>query len=139
MTELRRRLRAAKIELKVIKNTFLARAFEKQGIAGMGQYLAGPTVVAFGYDEPATAARLLAQFARDNKELHFKAGVIEGRVAGADLLQALADLPSRDELLARVLWVLRSPLSAMARALAAPAQNMALALAALERKRGAAA
>ncbi|MGE5509232.1 MAG: 50S ribosomal protein L10 [Chitinophagales bacterium] len=133
-TELRRRLRQAGVEYKVIKNTLTSRAARELNIADLDRYLAGPTALAFSFADPVSAAKVLSAFARENKELTIKGGVLTGRVIDADDVKALADLPSREVLLAQVAGTFQAPVAAMARVLAAPISSFVYALEAYRSK-----
>ncbi len=108
--ELRRKLRAARVEYRVLKNTLVTRAAAELGLGGIDGLLRGPTAVAFSLEDPTAAARELTAFAKDHQNLQVKGGVLEGRVIGPDEVKALADLPSREVLLASVAAALAGPL-----------------------------
>jgi len=110
VTELRVKLREAGVEFKVVKNTLTRLAANEAGIEGLDQYLEGPTAVAFGIDDAVAPAKILSEFAKTHKDLEIKAGVIEGKVIDVEGVKALADLPSREELLARVLGGMQAPM-----------------------------
>lgn len=127
VTSLRAQLREAGVEYKVLKNTLVRRAAHEVGIDGLDSYLEGPTAVAFSAD-PVAPAKILTEFAKNNKDLEIKAGVLEGSVIGVDGIKALADLPSREVLLAKVLGAMQSPLFGMANVLQGPIRKMGYAL-----------
>lgn len=135
VTELRRRLRQAGVEYQVAKNTLTSRAAHEVDLAGLDQFLAGPTALAFSATDPVAPAKVLMDFARDNKEFKVKGGVLDGRVIGPDQIKALADLPSREVLLAQVLAGMQAPLSGMVSVLSGTLRNFAYALDALRRER----
>ncbi len=138
ITELRKRLRQAGVEYKVVKNTLTTRAANEVNLPELSQYLTGPTAIAFGYDEPVSVAKILSEFARDHKELEIKGGILEGRVIGVDEVQALAELPSREELLAMVARAMQGPIAGLAIALQGILRSLAYALNAVrEQKEGA--
>jgi large subunit ribosomal protein L10 len=110
VTELRRRLREAGIEYKVLKNTLTRRAAEQVNLQGLDEFLTGPNALAFSYDDPVAPAKILNDFAKTNKALELKGGVVEGRVVGQQEVVDLASLPSRDGLLAMLLSVLQAPI-----------------------------
>jgi large subunit ribosomal protein L10 len=117
VTELRRRLREAGVELQVLKNTMTRRAAKQAEIEGLDAYLTGPNAIAFGYDDVVTPAKLLYAFAKEHKALELKGGILEGRVLTADEVQGLASLPSREGLLSMLLSVLQAPMRNMAYAI----------------------
>lgn len=115
MTELRRRFRRAGIEYVVIKNTLALRAVNESGLAG--ERLRGPTGVVVGAD-PVAAAKVLSDFARENDQRPtVKGGLLEGRSIDAEAVKRLAELPSREQMLAELAGGLQSPLAAFAGAL----------------------
>jgi large subunit ribosomal protein L10 len=115
MTELRRRFRKAGVEYVVIKNTLALRAVNESGLAG--QRLRGPTGVVIGKD-PVTAAKVLADFARENEQKpEVKGGMLEGRPLDTTQVKQLATLPSREQMLAELGAGLQSPMAAFVGAL----------------------
>lgn len=122
--ELRRRLRGAGVEYRVLKNTLVTRAARAAGIEGLEGMLRGPTAVAFSQADPTAAARELLGFAKDHQEVVVKGGVLDGHVIGPEQVQALAAVPARDVLLTQVAVALSGPLVAMARVLAAPLRDL---------------
>ncbi|MBX5476398.1 MAG: 50S ribosomal protein L10 [Clostridia bacterium] len=137
-TELRRRLRAAGVEYSVVKNTLLGLAAKQAGITGLEPHLEGPTAIAFSFSDATAAARELSAFAKDHQQLQIKAGILEGRVVSAAEVKALADLPPREVLLAKVLAGIQAPLTQLAVVLAAPLRGFVTAANALREQRAAA-
>lgn len=135
VTDLRQKLRVAGIEYRVVKNTLLRRASELLELSGLHPFIEGPTAVAFGYDDPAVAARAIVEFGKTHKALEVKAGLLEGRVIGAALVKELASLPPRDQMLAKVLYAMTSPLAGLATVLSAPVRGLVFGLEALRRQR----
>jgi large subunit ribosomal protein L10 len=123
MNELRKKLREAGVEFKVLKNTLTQRAAEQVGISEINEYLNGPTAIAFGYDDVVAPAKIIHQFAKENKELEIKAGIVEGKVVSVDEIKALAELPSREGLLSMLLSVLQAPIRNFALAVKAVADK----------------
>ncbi|TCP68780.1 50S ribosomal protein L10 [Baia soyae] len=121
--ELRKELREAGVELQVLKNTMTRRASEQVGLSELGEYLTGPSAVAFSYDDVVAPARVLHKFAKDNKALEIKGGVVEGKVVGLEDIQALAELPSREGLLSMLLSVMQAPVRNFALAVKAVADK----------------
>lgn len=109
ITELRKQLREAGCELKVYKNTLTRRATEQLELTELNQYLEGPTALAFSPEDPVAAAKIIHKFVKDHQELEIKAGVVEGQVVTKEKVEELADLPSREGLLAMLLSVLQAP------------------------------
>jgi len=120
ITELRRKLRNSGVDYQVVKNTLARLAAEKVGIEGLEKYLGGPTALAFGYEDPVIPAKELAAFAREHDDLEIKAGIVDGRVIGRDMVKELASLPTREELLAKLLSAMQAPLVGMLNVLLGP-------------------
>ena len=133
VTELRKRLREAGIEYRVVKNTMTSRAAQAAKIEGLDQFLTGPTALAFSYQDPTTAAKILANFAKDHKCLQLKGGILEGRVIGKELVQELAQLPSREELLGKLAGLWQAPVRGLVTVLSAPMRNLVYAVDAVSR------
>jgi len=108
INDLRRKLRESNIEYQVVKNTLLVRAAEDTEVAVLKDHFKGPSAVAISYDDPVAPAKVLTQFAKDNKELEIKVGVLNGKVLDAQAIKALATLPSREVLLAQFLSALNA-------------------------------
>lgn len=123
MNELRKQLREANVEFQVLKNTLTRRACEQVGFNGLDEHLTGPTAVAFSYDDVVAPAKILHKFAKENKDLEIKAGIVEGNVVGLDEIKELADLPSREGLLSMLLSVLQAPVRNFALAVKAVADK----------------
>ena len=116
-TALRKQLREAGVIYKVCKNTMMRRAFEGTEFAGLDEFLNGPSAIAISKDDATAPARILAKFAKDAKALELKAGVVEGQKYDAAALAELAKIPSREELLSRLLGSMQSPITNLARVL----------------------
>ena len=116
-TELRKQLREAGIIYKVCKNTMMKRAFEGTDFAQLDEHLEGPSAIAISKDDATAPARILCKFAKDAKAIELKAGVVEGTVYDADALTELSKIPSREELLSKLLGSLQSPVTNLARVL----------------------
>ena len=132
-TELRKQLREAGIVYKVCKNTMMKRAFEGTDFAQLDEYLEGPSAIAISKDDATAPARIICKFAKTAQALEVKAGVVEGTVYDANGVAELSKVPSREELLSKLLGSLQSPITNLARVLNQIAeQNGALAEAAAE-------
>ena len=114
-TALRKQLRDAGDDSKVYKNTMMHFAIQGTEFEGLDEYLAGPSAFAFSYEDATAGASILNKVAKDVKELEFKAGVVEGVVYDAEGMKKIADIPSRDVLLSKLLGSFKSPLSSFAR------------------------
>ena len=109
VTELRKELREAGVEMRVIKNTFLRRAADKAGYEGLDETFTGPTAVAFGSEDATAPARIFSKFAEDHEALTIKGGMIDGEVVTLDEIHALAKLPNREGMLSMLCSVLQAP------------------------------
>lgn len=114
-TILRKKLREAGVVYKVYKNTMLHLAFEGTDFAQLDPNLEGPTAVAFGKEDATAPARVLKEFAKECPALEFKAGVVEGTYYDAEGINVIADIPSRDVLISKLLGSLQSPITNFAR------------------------
>lgn len=125
VTELRNRLRSAGVEYRVFKNTLIRRAAHDLGLESLDPYLAGPTAVAFSPNDPVAAAKGLVAFTKDNKNLELKAGVLQGQLLEVNDIKNLAELPSREVLLARVVGGMQAPMRRLAATFQAPLRQLA--------------
>ena len=123
VTRLRKQLRDANVEMKVIKNSILSRAAEKAGLEGLGEVFTGPTAVAFSNEDVVAPAKIINDFAKDAKALEIKGGIIEGKVSSLEEITALAKLPNREGLLSMLLSVLQAPIRNVAYAVKAVAEK----------------
>ena len=116
-TRLRKELREAGVVYKVYKNTMLIRAFEGTAFAQLDKDLEGPTAVAFSAEDETAPARILSNFAKEAEALQFKSGVVAGTYYDEAGIKTLANIPSRDTLISKLLGSLQSPVTNMARVL----------------------
>ena len=116
-TELRKQLREAGVIYKVCKNTMMKRAFEGTEFAGLEEYLEGPSALVVSKDDATAPARIICKFAKTAEALEVKAGVVEGNVYDAAGINELSKVPSREELLSKLLGSLQSPITNLARVL----------------------
>ena len=123
VTNLRKDLREAGVEMRVIKNTYLKRAADKVGYEGLDETFTGPTAVAFSSEDVVAPARIMAKYAEDIEALEIKGGMIEGKVASLEEINALAKLPNRDGMLSMLLSVLQAPVRNFAYAVKAVADS----------------
>lgn len=117
MTDLRQKARAQNVYLKVVKNTLASRAVEGTDFECMSEGLTGPLMLAFSTEDPGSAARVIKEYTKTTSRLEVRAVAIGGRVYGAEELDRVATLPTRDEALARLAGTLRAPLDKFARTL----------------------
>lgn len=111
VTELRRKFTEAGVDYKVYKNTLMKRAAESLGMTELMEELQGPNAVAISYDDPVAPARIANEFAKTHKKLELKVGIVEGAFYDQDKLKELADIPSREMLIAKLLGSLKAPVS----------------------------
>ena len=114
-TELRKQLREAGVTYKVYKNTMIKRAAEGTDFAALDPDLEGPTAIAVSKDDATAPARILAEFAKKADKLEIKAGVVEGTYYDVKGIEAIAKIPSRNELLSKLLGSIQSPITNFAR------------------------
>lgn len=115
-TKLRRTLKAEGISTQVVKNTLLKRVFEADGKELLQDILSKPLMAMFSNHDEITPAKLVAAFSKEHEKLEIVGGVYENQVVGEDVIKQLALLPSRDELLAKVVGSIAAPLSRLVRA-----------------------
>ncbi|MBE5527605.1 50S ribosomal protein L10 [Laribacter hongkongensis] len=122
MTKLRAKAREQGVYLRVLKNTLARRAVAETPFAGLADQMVGPLVYGISED-PVAAAKVLNDFAKVDNKIVIKAGSYDGKVLGTAEVAELASIPSRDELLSKLLFVMQAPVSGMARVLAAVAEK----------------
>lgn len=122
LTKLRANARQQGVYLRVLKNTLARRAVENTPFADLAEQMTGPLIYGISTD-PVAAAKVLNDFSKGNDKLILKAGSYDGKVMDKAGVQALASIPSRDELLAKLLGVMQAPVSGFARVLAAVAEK----------------
>lgn len=133
-TKMRREFKANGAEYKVYKNRLMLLALNELGIKGAEKYLEGTSAVAFGYDDEVAPAKIVCDYAEKTKKLNVKFGLINGNFVESKDIEALAKLPSKDQLIAKLLGTLLGPASALVRVLNAPTQGLAIALKAIAEK-----
>ncbi len=114
-TKLRKELREAGVNYKVYKNTMMNFAFKGTDFESLAPYLEGPSAVAISTTDATAPARVLAKFAKTADKLEIKAGVVEGTLYDAAGMQTIASIPSREELLSKLLGSIQSPITNFAR------------------------
>jgi large subunit ribosomal protein L10 len=126
MNAMRRRMRDAGVEFKVAKNTLTKIAADRKDRSALGEWLVGPTAIAFGYEEPTAAAKAVSDAARGSRNaLTIKGGVLGTAPLSTAQLEDLANLPSREILLGRVLSGIQSPTYRLVGVLNASLRNLA--------------
>ena len=127
-TGLRALLRKEEVDLQVMKNTLGKIAADQSGVEDVDEYLVGPTVWAFSMKDPASAAKILKEFARTHPNMVLKGGILDKKGFGPKMAEALADLPSREALLGQVAGLLQAPITGLVRVLQGPISKLGYAL-----------
>ncbi|MGH2442850.1 MAG: 50S ribosomal protein L10 [Chloroflexota bacterium] len=135
ISDLRRRLDKENVEFHVTKNTLLRIAAQRAEIEITPDLLEGPTAIAFAGQDESAPARLLTEFVRRNRVVSVKGGLVGGRPINAEQVERVAELPSRDILLAQLLGAFQAPMAKTLGVLQAPGREMAGLLQALAEKR----
>jgi large subunit ribosomal protein L10 len=124
--ELRKTLRATGAKYKVVKNTLAERAAKGTRVADVLKDLKGVTSIAYTQGDPVALAKALAKYAKDNPEFTFKAGVVEGRVISIREIEALATMPSKEEIYSKLLFLMNAPAQRLVTAMNAVGRNLAV-------------
>ncbi|MCL2680521.1 MAG: 50S ribosomal protein L10 [Coriobacteriia bacterium] len=138
VSQLRRDLRAAGGDMVVYKNTLTQIAMRELALPSMDDLLEGPSAFIFAEGDPVTSAKVLATFAKTNKALELKGGLVQSQVLDSAGLKALATLPSREELLAKFMGTISNPTRGLVTVLAGPARGLVTALSAVQEQKEAA-
>ncbi|MGE5190841.1 MAG: 50S ribosomal protein L10 [Gemmatimonadota bacterium] len=128
VTSLRKKLREADADFRVVKNTLMRLAAKGTGFAGLDDAFVGPTAVGFAKGDPVALAKAMKEFAGGNPKLKLKAGFLDGKVLSAKEVEALAETPSRQVLLARLAGGLAAPMARLVQALSGPERKLVYAL-----------
>jgi len=135
-TDLRQKIRGVNGKYRVVKNTLAKVASKGTPAEGLSKSFEGPTSIAYNNTDPVALAKALTAYAKTNPVFVFKAGMVEGRVVNIADLAAIAALPSKEELIAKVLFLLNAPAQRIAVAVNGVARNLAVALGqAIEQKK----
>jgi large subunit ribosomal protein L10 len=124
--ELRKALRGAGAKYQVVKNTLVEKAAKGSKVEGALKDLAGVTSIAYTTGDPVAMAKALTKYAKDTPEFTFKIGVVEGRVIQVKDIEALANMPSKEEIMAKLLFVINAPAQRLATAINAVPRNLAV-------------
>ena len=128
VTELRKQVRETKSGYVVVKNTLALIALKDSPIVAMREQFNGPTAIAFNANDAVVLAKALTKFAKDVPAVRFKGAMLNGQVVPAEQIQAIANLPSREELIAKLLFILQSPMRGLVTVLQANIRNLAVVL-----------
>ncbi|MDO5597707.1 MULTISPECIES: 50S ribosomal protein L10 [Acidaminococcus] len=134
-TELRAKMREAGVKYMVAKNTFIRIAAKEAGIEGLDSVLEHNTALAFSAEDPVAPAKILNDFSKDHEALELKAGVLDGKVIAVEEVKALAELPSREELLAKLVGSMQAPISGLVNVLQGTIRNFVYTLEAVRQKK----
>ncbi len=115
--DLRRRVRTVGGGYSVVKNRIARLAFEDSSLGSVSEHLVGPTAIAYSDSDPVGLARTLTEFAKGVPAIEFKAGLVDGRAISAEAIEEIANLPSREALVAKLLFLLQSPIARFVRGL----------------------
>ncbi len=135
MTELRAKARKTNVKLKIVRNTLARKAFIGTNYECFKDVLTGPVLLAFSKEEPGATARLLRDFAKDHKKLEIKALSLGDTLLGVNQVDAVANLPTLEEALAKLLSVMQAPISKLVRTLAEPHTKLVRIFAAIRDKK----
>lgn len=124
--ELRKTLRTSGAKYAVVKNTLAERAAKGTKAEGVLKDLSGVTSIAYTSGDPVALAKALSKYAKDNPEFTFKAGVVEGRVISIDEIKALATMPAKEEIYAKLLFLINAPAQRLVTAMNAVGRNLAV-------------
>lgn len=136
-TKLRKELREAGVTYTVVKNTLLGLAAKEAGIEGVDEVLSGTTAIALSESDYVAAARILSKYAEDHENFKLKLGFLDGKVIPVSEVEALAKLPSREELVAKALGGLNAPITGFVGVLNANLRGLVCALNAIAEQKGA--
>jgi large subunit ribosomal protein L10 len=124
--ELRKAVRGAGAHYRVVKNTLAERAAKGTSVEDAMKGLAGVTSIAYTSGDPVALAKALSKYAKDNPEYTFKAGIVEGRVIAIKDIDALANMPSKEEIYSKLLFLMTAPAQRLVTAMSAVGRNLAV-------------
>ncbi len=137
VTELRKQYRAADVEYAVLKNTMVKRAVDELGIEGLSEHLEGPNAFAFSYGDPVASAKVLCDFINKTKceHLEIKAGYVDGSALDVAGVKALAELPPKEVLVAKLMGSLNAPMTNFVGVLSATLRSLVYAIDAIRKQK----
>lgn len=135
MTLLRSEARKSGVYLRVVRNTLTKRAFKNTEFECLNDFMVGPLFIALSLEAPSDAARLLKDFTKTFDKLEIKALSVGGKLYNADQLNVVASLPTRDEAIAKLMYVMKAPVEKFVRTLAEPHAKLVRTLAAVKDKK----
>jgi len=134
-TELRSALRKAGVKYEVVKNTLTRFAMNNNGYSEIDTFLNGPTAIAYSYEDVVAPAKVIAEFAKKFEHLQIKVGIVEGKVFNESEINKLAELPSREELIAKALAGFNAPITGFVNVLNGNLRGLVVALNAIAEKK----
>jgi large subunit ribosomal protein L10 len=135
VTDLREKVRQSGGSYVVVKNTLALRALDGKALGELKAQLTGMTAVAYTFGDPVALAKTLTQFAKDVPALQFKGGVVDSRAIAGEQVKEIASLPGREELIAKLLYLLQSPITRLVRTLAAVPREFVVVLDQIRQKK----
>jgi large subunit ribosomal protein L10 len=135
VTDLRRQIRGTKAEYLVVKNTLALRAIKGKPLEALAEHFTGMTAVAYSQTDIVALAKVIHTFGKTNPHVKVKAALLDGKAVPASSLETLATMPSRNELVAKLLGLMQSPVRRLVTVLSAPHRNVAATIAAVARQK----
>ena len=132
MTQLRSKARQSGVYLRVVRNTLTKKAFQNTELECLNDYLVGPLFIALSIDSPSDAAKLIKEFAKTFEQLKVKALSVGTKVYQANQIDQVASLPTRDEAIAKLMYVMKAPIEKFVRTLAEPHAKLVRTIAAIK-------
>ena len=135
LSALRKKLRPIDAEYRVLKNTLVSIALKDKSFEGMDKILSGPTAVLFGYKDQVMPTKVLADFMKENEKLGIKGGILDGKLVDTKVINMLSRLPSREVLIAKVVYGMKAPITNFVLDLKQMLSKLVIALSAIKDKR----
>lgn len=136
VTKLRKNFVEKDVEFTVAKNTLIKLAAKEVGISGVDEFLEGPTAIAFGYEDPTSPARVIKEFLKDFDKPSVKGMIFDGEIFTSDQFDKIANLPSKEQLLSKLVGMLNSPMSKLSSTLNGSVSGLLGRLTQLNSKKG---
>jgi large subunit ribosomal protein L10 len=135
VTELRQRIRESGGSYVVVKNRLVLRAIEGKALEQLRDQFSGPIAIAYSDSEPVALAKVLADFQKEAPAIELRGGLLNGQRVAGDQIKEIANLPSREQLITKLLFLLQSPITRLARTLAAVPRDLVLVLEQIRQQR----
>lgn len=136
VTKLRKNFVEKDVEFTVAKNTLIKLAAKEVGISGVDEFLEGPTAIAFGYEDPTSPARVIKEFLKDFDKPSVKGMIFDGEIFTSDQFDKIANLPSKEQLLSKLVGMFNSPMSKLSSTLGGSVSGLLGTLTQLNSKKG---